>query len=148
MTNCDAPAHVPLFMATRFTDWVVVLSRDTFMPIFLYTLISRAMAFELFCQTIQSPRDTLPVREVPMSSFMSVVSFVCVLPRTMLCPIPPAAYEFPIVSKDPVPVVPVIEDPHENPDMVVHVGASVVPFEVSTCPAVPFANIAVVHAAD
>lgn len=32
--------------------------------------------------------------------------------------------------------------------MVVHVGASVVPFEVSTCPAVPFANIAVVHAAD
>lgn len=45
-------------------------------------------------------------------------------------------------------MVPVIDDPHENPDMVVHVGASVVPAEVSTCPAVQFASMAVVPAAD
>lgn len=72
---------------------------------------------------------------VPISILNPVCASVCVFPNTMLCPIPPAAYELSIVINNPVPVAPVMEEPHENPDMVCHV-AAVEEVAVRTCPVV------------
>jgi len=67
----------------------------------------------------------------------------------MLCPIPLAAYEFPIVRRDPVPVVPVMDEPQENPaGAATQEGARVVPFDCRKYHAVPFASIAVTPAED
>lgn len=52
--------------------------------------------------------------EVPVSMFIQTKELDCVFPITILCPIPLAAYESPIVRSTPVPVVPVSEVPQLN----------------------------------